>query len=122
MLRIFRLMQIVRVWEKNIMPKVNRMRRYVVTTIVMVVLYGICMFTIWRYLSSATFPEPKLIFSGIGLLIMCQGIVGLISGAMPTKYGMVNRDERPISFWINVIGYIICGVGITFATLGGFIM
>jgi len=80
------------------------------------------MLALWRYLSSATSPGPKLIFAGIGLLIVCQGIVGLISGAMPTKYGMVNRDERPVSFWMNVIGYIICGVGITFAILGGFIM
>jgi uncharacterized membrane protein YbaN (DUF454 family) len=90
----------VRGWEKkDRMPAVSRVRRYVVTTIVMVVLYGICMLALWRYLSSATSPEPKLIFAGIGLLIVCQGIVGLISGTMPTKNGMVNRDERPVSFW-----------------------
>lgn len=104
------------------MPAASRVRRYVITTIVMLVLYGACMYASWRYLSSARDPKPKFIFAGIGLLILCQGVVGLISGVMPTKYGMVNRDERPVNFWMNVIGYIVCGLGVICAVLGGFIM
>lgn len=54
--------------------------------------------------------DPFMVMmSSFGSLFIALAILGMISGAMPTKSGLARREERPFKYWSHLIAYLIAG-------------